>query len=59
MQIAVLMTDMQSRVARRMQHPWRIAALAVAAVIVALVIALAFVVPFSSETARRKVIEVF
>jgi len=53
------MTDMQSRVARRIQHPWRIAALAVAAVIVALVIALAFVVPFSSETARGKVIEVF
>ena len=52
------MTDMQSRVARRIQHPWRVAALVVAVVIVALVIALASVLPFSSETTRRKVIEV-
>ena len=52
------MTDMQSSVARRIQHPWRVAALVVAVVIVALVIALASVLPFSSETARRKVIEV-
>ena len=52
------MTDMQSKVTRRIQHPWRVTALVVAAVIVALVMALASVVPFSSETARRKVIEV-
>ena len=52
------MTDMQSSVARRIQHPWRVAALVVALVVVALVIALASVLPFSSETARRKVIEV-
>ena len=52
------MTDMQSSVARRIQHPWRVAALVVAMVVVALVIALASVLPFSSETARRKVIEV-
>ena len=52
------MTDMQSSVARRIQHPWRVAALVVAMIVVALVIALASVLPFSSETARRKVIEV-
>ena len=52
------MTEMQSRVARRIHHPWRVTTLVVAVVVVALVIALASVVPFSSETARRKVIEV-
>ena len=52
------MTDMQSRIARRVQHPWRATALAVAVVIGGLLIALASVVPFSSETARRKVIEI-
>jgi hypothetical protein len=52
------MTDMQSKVTKRIQHAWRAAALVVGVVIVSLVIALASVVPFSSETARRKVIEV-
>jgi hypothetical protein len=52
------MTYMQSSVVRRIQQPWRIAALVIAIVVVALLIALASVVPFSSETARRKVIEV-
>jgi hypothetical protein len=52
------MSEMQSRIARRIQHPWRAAVLAAAVVIGGLVIALASVVPFSSETARRKVIEV-
>src|SRR4030095_5248465 len=52
------MTELQSRVARRLQHPWRATALAVAVVIGGALIALASVVPFSSETARRKVIEV-
>ncbi len=40
------MTDMQSKVARRIQHPWRVTALVVAVVIMTLVIALASVVPF-------------
>ena len=51
------MIDMLSRVARRIRHPWRATALAVAVVIGGLVIAFASVVPLSSETARRKVIE--
>ena len=48
------MIEMHSRVARRIQHPWRATALVVAVVIGGLVIAFASVVPFSSETARRK-----
>src|SRR6187455_2742318 len=52
------MTETQSRVTRRIHHPWRVTTLVVAVVVVALVIALASVLPFSSETARRKVIEV-
>ena len=52
------MIEMPSRFARSLKHPWRTAALAVAVVVVGLIIALASVVPFSSETARRKVIEV-
>src|SRR4029450_7710354 len=52
------MIEMPSRFARSLKHPWRTAALAVAVVFVGLIIALASVVPFSSETARRKVIEV-
>src|SRR4030095_573001 len=52
------MTELQSRVARRLQHPWRATALAVAVVIGGVLIALASVVPFSSETARRKIIQV-
>ena len=51
------MTERQSRVARRLQLSWRAAALVVAVVTGGLLIALASVVPFSSETARRKVIE--
>ena len=51
------MIDMQSRVTRSIRHPWRATTLVVAVVIGGLVIALASVVPFSSETARRKVIE--
>ena len=51
------MTERQSRVARRLQFSWRAAALVVAVVTGGLLIALASVVPFSSETARRKVIE--
>jgi hypothetical protein len=50
--------DPSSRVVRRIGHPWRVTALALVVVITGLVIALASVVPFSSETARRKVIEV-
>lgn len=50
--------EMQSRVARRVRHPWRVTALAVTVVIVGLVITLASVIPFSSETARKKVIDV-
>ena len=52
------MSEMQSRTARRIRHPWRAAALAVAVIIGGLIIAVASVVPFSSETARRKVVEV-
>src|SRR4030095_14330854 len=52
------MIEMPSRFARSLKHPWRTAALAVAVVFVGLIIALASVVPFSSETARRQVIEV-
>jgi hypothetical protein len=52
------MTEMQSKVARRLRPSWRVAALVVAVVAGGLLIALASVVPFSSETARRKVIEV-
>ena len=52
------MTEMQPRVAPRIQHPWRAITLAVAVVIGGLVIAFASVFPFSSETARRKVIDV-
>lgn len=52
------MIDMQSRFAPLVQHPWRTTALAAAVVIGGLIIAVASVVPFSSETARRKVIEV-
>ena len=52
------MIEMPSRLARSLKQPWRTAALAVAVVFVGLIIALASVVPFSSETARRKVIEV-
>src|SRR6186997_743946 len=52
------MIEMPSRFARSLKQPWRTAALAVAVVFVGLIIALASVVPFSSETARRKVIEV-
>src|SRR4030095_16564387 len=52
------MTDMQSKVARRIQHPWRVTALVVAVVLMTVLIALASVVPFSSETARRKIIQV-
>jgi hypothetical protein len=51
------MIDMQSRVTRGIRHPWRLTALAVAVVIGGLAIAIASVVPLSSETARRKVIE--
>ena len=51
------MIDMSSRI-RRIRHPWRATALVVALVIGGLVIAFASVVPFSSETARRKIIEV-
>ena len=42
---------------RRIGRGWRVAAFSVAVVIVGLLIALASVVPFRSETARRKVIE--
>ena len=52
------MSEVQSRVARRLQLSWRVVALVVAVVIGGLVIALASVVPFRSETARKKVIEV-
>ncbi len=52
------MTQMQSRAPRRIQHRWRVTALVVAVVLVTMAVALAFVLPFSSETARRKVIEV-
>ena len=52
------MTEMQSRIARCLRQPWRAIALAVAVVIGGLLIVLASIVPFSSETARRKVIEV-
>ena len=51
------MIDMLSRVVRRIRHPWRATALVVAVVVVGLVMAVASVVPFSSETARKKVIE--
>src|SRR3954469_1083326 len=47
----------ESHFSRRLKHPWRVAGLAVAACIGGVLIALASVVPFSSETARRKVIE--
>ena len=49
---------MRSTIGHRIRHPWRLTAIAVAAVVVALMIALASVVPFSSETARRQVIDV-
>jgi len=48
------------RIARslcRLRHPWRAAGIALAVFIGGLVIALASVVPFSSETARRQLID--
>lgn len=41
----------------RIRHPWRIAAITLAAIVIVLA-ALAAAVPFRSETARRKVVEV-
>jgi uncharacterized protein involved in outer membrane biogenesis len=41
----------------RIRHPWRIAAIALAAIVIVLA-ALAAAVPFRSDTARRKVVEV-
>jgi hypothetical protein len=52
------MSELRSQIARRIRHPWRLTAIAVATVVGAFLIALASVVPFSSETARRKVIDV-
>src|SRR4030095_17241182 len=52
------MTEMQPRVAPRSQHRWRAITLAVAVVIGGLVTAFSSVFPVSSETARRKVIDV-
>jgi hypothetical protein len=53
------MIDLHSRLAPKLapliQHPWRTTPLATAVLIVGLIIALVSVVPFSSETARRKV----
>ena len=51
------MIDIFSRVVGRIRHPWRATALVVGVVVVGLVMAVASTVPFSSETARKKVIE--
>src|SRR5262245_44340829 len=40
------------------RHPWRLAGIIVGGIIAGLLIGLASVVPFRSETARRKIIEV-
>jgi len=45
-------------IATRIRHPWRVAGIAAAVAVGGLLIALASVVPFSSETARRKVVDV-
>jgi hypothetical protein len=50
------MSDRQPRV-HRIRHPWWLGAIGIAVVVGGLLSALASVVPFSSETARRKLVE--
>lgn len=52
------MSGLEPTISGHVRHPWRMAGIAAAVVIGGLVIGLASVVPFSSETARRRVIDV-
>jgi hypothetical protein len=49
--------DVESYRDRLRRHPWRVTAVVVAFVATGLAIALAFIVPFSSESARQRVID--
>jgi uncharacterized protein involved in outer membrane biogenesis len=51
-------TESSRKVSVRVRHPWRILAIVAGVLTGVLLIALASVMPFSSETARRKLIEV-